>query len=604
MKHNMKAIAAILAAAVLVTGCFAGCSRKGSASAAPAAAEATTEKTETGAAETAGSLRLGQVTAIDGTSVTLALSDQAMDEQMGHGFDGRIPDQSGEMPTPPEGASGATPQMPSGQTQSGEMPTPPEGGMPSGRMPGGTEHGRGGFEFQAGSETVTVTVEESVAVGLKVGDLMLVRFGENGEVQSAEPLRHGQMHGGGQMPGDGQMPGGPGGGMPGQGGSASTGTAASTVCENADGATYTSSAADENAARVDGATVTLNNVTLTKTGASSNTETSDFYGMNAGLLATNGANVTVTGGSFTTDGAGANALFCCGSGTSLTVRDAVIRTSSNNSGGIQTAGGGTTTAENLDVETAGASAAAIRSDRGGGVVTVTGGTYVTKGTGSPAVYSTADITVSGATLTAEASEAVVVEGKNSVTLNDCTLTGSMQGTYGKGSTENLQAVMIYQSMSGDAAMGAGSFTMTGGSLQAKSGDLFYVTNTTAQITLSGVELTPANGVLLRACGNDGSRGWGAAGSNGATVTMTASAQRLVGEILADEISSLSLTLSDGSSFEGAVNPDGAAGRVSLTLGEDCTWKLTGDAWLSAFSGDLSSVDVNGYHLYVAGEQVK
>ena len=658
---KFKTFSAILAAAALTLGCFSGCSRKAeqNQSAAPqtaAAPEGTTAAVPTAptdepGGQTApeqnrpqggmpgredrggmhGKIRLGQVTAIDGASVTLALEAEHMhrgrDDMNGQsgtmptppdGQSGTMPTppdgQSGTMPTPPDGQSGTMPTPPDGQSgtmptppdgQSGTMPTPPDG--QSGATPNAGKEDRGqrpeggkmdGFRgFTAGSETVTVTVEASVAATLQLGDLMIVTYDDSGAAVSAEKLDRNAMGGPGGFGGPGGMPGGPGGQ-----GSASNGTAANTAEADAEGETYVSEAADENALRVDGRTVALKEITLTKTGDSSNTETSDFYGMNAGLLATNGADVTVTGGSFTTDGAGANALFSYGAGTTLTVKDSVVRTSARNSGGIQTAGGGTTVAENLDVETAGASSAAIRSDRGGGTVNVTGGSYTTNGTGSPAIYSTAEITVNGAALTANASEGVVVEGKNSVTLNDCALTGNMQGTYGRESSENLQAVMIYQSMSGDATMGAGSFTMNGGSLTAKAGDLFYVTNTTAAISLRGVDLKLADGVLLRASGNDGSRGWGASGSNGATVTMQAASQKLTGVVYVDAISSLELTLTEQSVFEGTVNPDGAAGRVTVRLEAGSTWKLTADAYVSAFDGDLSAVEANGFRLYVGGEQ--
>lgn len=53
-----------------------------------------------------------------------------------------------------------------------------------------------------------------------------------------------------------------------------------------------------------------------------------------------------------------------------------------------------------------------------------------------------------------------------------------------------------------------------------------------------------------------------------------------------------------------MNPDGAAGRVSVKLAEGCTWKLTADAYVSAFDGDLDSVDPNGFHLYVGGKLAK
>ena len=617
---KIKTILALMTAAALAVGCLSGCTTasKGETAAADAAAsQSASAQTpangpETAPAQTAsGTIRAGKITAVDGTSVTLVLSEESMEPGMhggmgGHGGMGQMPGQPGQNQGGESGqpSGGQMPGQP-GQNQGGQNGQPPE--LPSGGQPGqnGPKGGFGPDGLTFGGETLTVTLEESVASGLSVGDYMMVFFDESGAFVSAEPF--GKMGGPGgmdnQMGGPGEM-GGQMGGPGGMGGAAASGTAAATVADDCSGETFTSENADENALRVDGSTVTLTDLTLTKTGDGSSTEACDFYGVNAGLLAANGATVTVEGGSFTTDAAGGNALFSYGEGTTLTVKNAAIRTSSNNSGGIQTTGGATTVAENLDVETSGASAAAIRSDRGGGTVDVTGGTYVTHGTGSPAIYCTAEITVRDAALTATASEGVVVEGKNSVTLENCDLSGNMQGTYGKGSSENLQAVMIYQSMSGDASVGKGSCHMTGGSLSAEAGYCFYVTNTDAEISLSGVTLSLANGVLLRVAGNDGSRGWGAAGSNGGSATMTADAQKLVGTVVVDEISTLNLTLTGGSSWEGTVNPDGAAGRVSVKLAEGCTWKLTADAYVSAFDGDLDSVDPNGFHLYVGGKLAK
>ena len=123
-------------------------------------------------------------------------------------------------------------------------------------------------------------------------------------------------------------------------------------------------------------------------------------------------------------------------------------------------------ATDLTIETSGNSSAAIRSDRGGGTVNVDGGYYSTSGTGSPVIYSTADITGSNAELTSTASQGVVVEGKNSVTLNNVTLNAD-NNTKNSDKSDWYQAVMIYQSMSGDAAEGTSSFTMNGGTPPAK-----------------------------------------------------------------------------------------------------------------------------------------
>ena len=252
---------------------------------------------------------------------------------------------------------------------------------------------------------------------------------------------------------------------PAQGSDASNGTAATTIDADttADGETYSSTGDDENALRVDGVTATLSNITVNKTaGSSSSADNGDFYGMNAGLLAQNGATVTIKNATVNTGVKNGNGIFSYGTGTTVNISDSTIRTTGDCSGGIQTTGGGTTNAANLDVETQGNSSAAIRSDRGGGTVNVNGGSYVTNGTGSPAVYSTADVSVSDATLIANNSEAVVVEGKNSVSLTDCNVTGNMTGTY-QDDSENIHNIMIYQSMSGDAEVGEANFTAEGGS---------------------------------------------------------------------------------------------------------------------------------------------
>ncbi|MEA5039900.1 MAG: hypothetical protein VB086_08680 [Clostridiaceae bacterium] len=439
------------------------------------------------------------------------------------------------------------------------------------------------FDIPNGA-AITVQSGSSAAVAdIEVNSILQVTFSDSGEVTAVVIMEQPTMGG--------------------FGGSAevTNGTSANTISSDTSvsGESYTSSGDDENALRVDGAAVTLDKIKVKKSGGdSSNTENGDFYGQNAGLLALNGATVTITGATVNTSAVNGNGVFSYGEGTTVNISDSTIRTTERNSGGIQTTGGGTTNASNLDVETQGASSAAIRTDRGGGTVRVNGGSYVTNGTGSPSIYSTADIEVTGATLTANASEAVVVEGKNSVSLTNCSVTGNMSGTYAQDNSENIHNVMIYQSMSGDADEGLASFSMTSGSLTSKNGDMFYVTNTACTISLSGVTLTPTNDTLLRVAGNDSSRGWGTAGANGGTCTFTASDQTMSGAIIVDDISSLAMTLSGSSTYTGTINASGTAGAVSVTLQNGAKWSLTGDSYITSFSGDVSSIISNGYHVYV------
>lgn len=388
------------------------------------------------------------------------------------------------------------------------------------------------------------------------------------------------------------------------------GTAASTISEDAEisGESYTSSGDDENALRVEGADVTLDGITVDKSGgASSNPESGDFYGMNAGLLVTDGATAEITNASVTTSAQNGNGVFSYGSGTTVNISDSEITTTADNSGGIQTTGGGTMNASNLTVETSGNSSAAIRSDRGGGTVRVDGGSYTSNGTNSPAVYSTADIAISNAVLKATGSEALVIEGKNSISLTDTDVTGHMSDDKGSSSEINVHNVMIYQSMSGDAEEGTSSFSMTGGSLTGENGDMIYVTNTACTIDLSGVTIIneDQDANLLTVAGNNASHGWGSAGSNGGSVVMTCDAQTLEGDIVVDTISTLDLALENGSSLTGSItiaeNAEGGAAvenNAVVTIGEGCTWTLTGDSAVTSLENN-GSIDFNGYTITLA-----
>ena len=318
---------------------------------------------------------------------------------------------------------------------------------------------------------------------------------------------------------------------------------------------------------------------------------------------TDGAEATIKNSTVTTAVTNGNGIFSYGEGTVVNVSDTIIHTTGNNSGGIQTTGGGAMNATNLQVETKGDSAAAIRSDRGGGTVKVIGGSYTTNGIGSPAIYSTADISVTDATLVANNSEALVIEGKNSIALENCNLTGNMNSSH-LDENESVHNIMIYQSMSGDAAIGHSTFTAKNGSITALQGDMIYVTNTTCTVELTNVALTLATDTLLNVSGNTSSRGWGTQGSNGGDCTFVATNQVMNGKIRVDDISKLDLTMKEKTQFTGSINTENMSGTTKVTLDETSKWVLTGDSYLTEFNGDLSQVETNGFKLFVGGQQVK
>lgn len=407
----------------------------------------------------------------------------------------------------------------------------------------------------------------------------------------------------------GNPPSGSPGGFSGGSATFTQGTSANTITEDGTytGETYSSTGDDENALRIDGAEVTLDSITVEKSaGSSSNTESGDFYGVNAAVLATDGADVTITDSTITSSAQNGNGVFSYGSGTTVTIKDSTIATEKDNSGGIQTTGGGTTNAYNLTVTTEGNSSAAVRSDRGGGTVYVSGGSYTSNGYNSPAVYSTASITIEGAELTANNSEALIIEGKNSITLTDCTVYGNMSDTKGTSSDENVHNVMIYQSMSGDAEEGESTFSMKGGTLRGNNGDMFYITNTSCTVTLEDVTIVnnDSDGWLFNITGNSASHGWGTAGSNGSDTVVNCISQTLEGDIRVDTISTLELTLTS-STFVGTINiVDNEEGgtavdnNVVVTIDSGSVWTLTGDSTVTSITNN-GTINYNGYTITLA-----
>ena len=314
-------------------------------------------------------------------------------------------------------------------------------------------------------------------------------------------------------------------------------------------------------------------------GDSSGGDSASFYGVGSAVLCTDGSAYVDTC-DITTDADGGAGVFAYDKGTAY-VSGAKIVTEQGASGGLHAAGGGTLYAWDCDVETGGESSAAIRSDRGGGTMVIEDGNYITRGQGSPAVYSTADITAAYATLEAKGSEAVCIEGDNQLRLFNCNLTGNMADLPQNGLTWN---VILYQSMSGDSKEGNSLFEMNGGILEAGNGGMFYTTNTQSTFVLKGVELRPAKGqeFLLRAAGNSNGRGWGTKGHNGADCSFTAIQQELSGDVQWDSVSTLKFYLTDKSTLNGAFVQDekdageGGEGLAELFIDSSSVWYVNGD----------------------------
>lgn len=583
---------------------------------------------------------LGEVKSVSDSEITIAVGTmKEMGQPGGDGQNGGAPDgngQGGEAPSMldltgeeqtititadtviTKQASG---MQPGGDGQNGGASEKPEGdGQNSDSSDGASDSQDAADDNQESENTdsqdgeepekpdgngQSAEAEEISLSDIQEGDIVSITLDEDGNAASITVMSM-EMGGQGQPGGDGQGASGQG-GPDGQSQGVDSYTAVNEYIEDTtiSNETIESTGTDENAALISsGANVTLDNDTITRTSADSQGgDNSSFYGVGAAVLATDGT-AYVKDGSVTTDAAGGAGLFAYGDGT-VYASGTIVKTTQDTSGGVHVAGGGTLYGWDLDVETNGESSAAIRSDRGGGTMVIDGGNYVSNGVGSPAVYSTADIAVSNATLTANGSEAICIEGLNSIHLYDCDLTGNMSDL---DQNDNTWTVILYQSMSGDSEVGNSTFQMDGGSLTSENGGVFYTTNTESTITLNNVDINynDDNEFFLQCTGNTNQRGWGQSGVNGADCHFTGISQDMQGDVIWDSISDLDFYLTEGSSLTGAVVDDesyageGGEGYCNVYISADSTWTVTGDSTVSSLENEGTIVDSNGKTVTIQG----
>lgn len=572
-------------------------------------AEASDEKADDSKEETNENEILGEVKSVEDGKITIAVGTR---KEMAHPGEQPQGEENGEAPEKPEG------EAPDGNgdgqgTPDGEAPsmldltgeeqeitvtdstviTKQSMGGGQGASGGEAPDSNGQAPDSQGASDVAGQTEEITLDDIKEGDVVAITLDDDGN--AATITVQSMDMGGGQ--------GGPGG----QASGVDSYDAANKYSsdETVSDTSLESTGTDENAALVsNGSEVTFSNDAISRTSSDSQGgDNSSFYGVGAAVLATDGT-AYVKDSTVTTDSKGGAGLFAYGDGT-VYAADTDITTQQDTSGGIHAAGGGKLYAWDLNVETNGESSAAIRSDRGGGTMVVDGGTYTSNGVGSPAVYCTADIAVNNAELTANGSEAVCIEGLNSLRLYNSNLTGNMSDD---DQNDTTWTVILYQSMSGDSEVGNSIFQMDGGTITSKNGGLFYTTNTECTIALKDVDITynDDSEFFLQCTGNNNQRGWGQSGANGSDCNFTADSQDMKGNVIWDSISDLDFYMTNGSTLEGAfVNDESNAGNggdgyCNVVIDKDSTWTVTGDSIITSLSNAGTITDADGKTVSIVG----
>lgn len=343
---------------------------------------------------------------------------------------------------------------------------------------------------------------------------------------------------------------------------------------------------------LDQSAVTVDQASFSKTGDPTSIDDARRYGLNAALLAAPGATINVLGSSVHTAASGAGGIAVNGLNASAISNATNVNTEGANSPIFFTAFQGE--------------------------LKVTGGNQASKGDSSPIFTPRASSSIladsvicqttgylapivraaglfSGTSLAAVATNSIAaqIEPGGTVNLVNSSLTaGAIQ------TDTNYHAVFVFDNQDNTQKHEPGHLTIINSEWEIPSsspasqdGYNFIVDQCSAAISLNGNTI-----INVPKC---------ARVQNG-SIGLTLSQQVLGGVIEGDENSTVDLTISEASRFDGAINPDQACKEAIVHLDASSTMNLTADIYLTEFTNENTSnsnVQTNGHHIYVNGQAI-
>lgn len=366
-----------------------------------------------------------------------------------------------------------------------------------------------------------------------------------------------------------------------------------------DGGNYTSTKADENALRVSMAYITAKGDVVNKEGDSSNGDSSKLYGNNAAILVTHGGHGSFTDAKVTSKGIGATGAFAYSKGSYLNLTNSTVETTGDNAPLAVVAERATMKLANTTGTTKGNGSPALLVSAKDGIILAENSNFVTEGKDSHGIYSNGNVTVVGGSVNAKQTKAAVIKGNNTISLENATLEGNEMGAV-------PYNIVLFADDSAIGTMGSQQFSAEGSKLISHSGGMFLVTGTHSKITLvnTTIEQDP-NLPVLTVKGNDGANGWGTPGVNGGHVQLLLDNQTLNGNIVVDTISDVNMSITKGSTWNGAIDivPNAEGGTAYRTnadifVSEGSVWNLTADSKVTSVT-NLGTIHYNGHTITLA-----
>lgn len=327
-----------------------------------------------------------------------------------------------------------------------------------------------------------------------------------------------------------------------------------------------------------------------------NAEISRRYSGKAGKVETAGVFVlsgkaVVNNSNLKTEAEGASGILVADEGE-LEFADSALATAGEKSPGLSARGKGGIYAWDNIVGTTGSESPALLMETGEGSMILDGGTFTATGEQSPAIRAAGKAWIHGATLTAGNAEALSLTDGAALSLYDCNLAGNMPAP---GGNQKNAAILLRRAQETDGTAGAIQLLLSGGTVRAQQGHMFYADGADATVIVkdSTLALDAERSDLFRA-------------SNGAKSRFIVYGQRMEGRIGTDEDASIKLYLRDISKFTGDIVAEAGPGNAeapgtTLCIDGTSIWVVTGDSKLRALYAEGLVKDTEGLDVTIQGE---
>lgn len=355
-----------------------------------------------------------------------------------------------------------------------------------------------------------------------------------------------------------------------------------------------------------GATYTATNLELSKiSGTSTDIESSMYYGLNSAFIVKDNSNVILNNSSITTKSDYSTAFFATGMSTTATLTNVSLSTENKNSNGLSISESSSINASKVNIITKGEQSAALKTITNNSEIIIDDSTLITEGSNSPIFEIKGKVEATNILATSTNSNIAVLENSSSLSIIESELTTASYNI-----DEKLSSVFfLYKSNSKTASNDSGSsdltikdskITVNKDSNVYKIAPIFYITNTSSVINITNTDIDYGSNTLIKVSKNEK---YGDNEDNGGEVNFTATDQRLKGNIVVDEISSIRFNLNN-SSYKGQINGNNESKNVHVTLDKKAEWTLTGDSYLNTLTIQNGRIDrlaryikSNGYNIY-------